>query len=430
MSISSLHEAARETPVIEKVDVCVCGGGPAGVSAAVAAARSGAVTRLIDVNGCLGGIWTAGLLCWFQGHKNKNGFINELREELISRGVAWDEAKSGMAADADEMKLLLERISLAAGVRLLYQTRVVDAHVENGRITHAVFENKSGRQAISANVFIDATGDGDLAVRAGCSFELGIGPENLMQPMSLIGIACGPESSEIADCLRGFAEPLGKNPRHVLKSEMERGGMTPSYAGPFMTMIREGLYLLMINHQYGVSGLDAQELTDATVEARAEIHRLVAALRSLGGRWRDFRLVVTADRIGVREGRRIHGLETIDREYLRIGKTVPDPVCLSYYSIDVHHLGAHVEFEKFEVRPYQIPYRALVAKDVDGLLMAGRCISGDFIAHSSYRVTGDASTMGEAAGFAAALCAEEKILPRQLEYRKLADLLPEKYAHA
>jgi hypothetical protein len=425
-----LQQPAVEIPVIEKVDVCVCGAGPAGVSAAIAAARQGAVTRLVDVNGCAGGIWTAGLLCWFQGHKQKTGFINELRTTLLERGVAWDEEKSGFAAEVDEMKLLLEELCQAAGVKMLYHTRVVDGHVENGRLKHAGIENKSGRQAIAADVFIDATGDGDLAARSGCGFDLGIGPEQVMQPMSLIAIATGPPSAEIADCLRGFAEPLGKNPKQVLRAEMEKAGVSPSYANPFMTMIREGLYLLMINHQYGVSGIDAQQVTNATIEARAEIHRLVGALRSLGGRWQDFRLVLTAEHIGVREGRRIHGLATVDKEYLREGRTVPDPVCLGRYPIDVHHLGQHVDFERFTVRPYQIPYRALVAKDIDGLMMAGRCISGDFIAHSSYRVTGDASPMGEAAGLAASICAKDKILPRDLDYGKLAPLLPDEYDSA
>lgn len=111
-------------------------------------------------------------------------------------------------------------------------------------------------------MFIDATGDGDLAARSACGFDLGIGPEQVMQPMSLIAIATGPRSQEIADCLRGLAEPMGKNPRHVLRAEMERAGVTPSYSGPFMTMFREGLYLLMINHQYGVSGI--VELTYAS----------------------------------------------------------------------------------------------------------------------------------------------------------------------
>jgi hypothetical protein len=416
-----------EIPVIEKADVCVCGAGPAGVSAAIGAARQGATVRMVDVNGCAGGIWTAGLLCWFQGHKHHTGFINELRRELLERGVAWDEKKSGMAAEVDEMKLLLEQLCNEAGVRVLYHTRVVDAVVQDGRITHAVIENKSGRQAIAADVFIDATGDGDLAARAGCGFDMGIGQEQVTQPMSLIAIATGPPHEQIADCLRGFAEAMGKNPRIELRDEMKRAGVKPSYGGPFMTMFREGLYLLMWNHEYGVSGLNAQDITDATIQARAEIHKLVTALRQMGGRWQDLRLVLTADRIGTREARRIHGLATVDKEFLREGRSVPDPVCEGRYGIDVHHLGRHVDFERFRVKAYQIPYRALVARDVDGLMMAGRCISGDFIAHSSYRVTGDASTMGYAAGLAASLCAEAGALPRELDYAELAPLLPEDF---
>ena len=204
MSRKSLLEPARDVPVVEEVDVCVCGAGPAGVSAAIAAARQGAATRLIDVNGCAGGIWTAGLLCWFQGHKRKAGIVNELREALIARGVAWDEAKSGMAAEVDEMKLLLEELCLDAGVRLLYHTRVVGGNVTDRRLTHAIIENKSGRQAIAAKVFIDATGDGDLAARAGCGFDLGIGPGQVMQPMSLIAIATGRNTEAAIERLPGL----------------------------------------------------------------------------------------------------------------------------------------------------------------------------------------------------------------------------------
>jgi hypothetical protein len=115
----------------------------------------------------------------------------------------------------------------------------------------------------------------------------------------------------------------------------------------------------------------------------------------------------------------------VDKEYPRLGKTVPDPVCLSKYSIDVHNLGVEIELERFPAREYQIPYRALVARDVDGLPMAGRCISGDFYAHANYRVTGTASPMGEAAGLAAALCARDKVLPANLDYESLQPLLPQ-----
>ncbi len=418
-----IMEAKRDVPVMEKVDVCVCGAGPAGVSAAISAGRQGASVRLLDVNGCAGGIWTAGLLTWFQGHKHKKGLIEEIRLELKKRGTGWDEKKSGFAAEVDEMKILLEELALASGVKFLYHTRVVDGVVENGRLTHAIIENKSGRQAIAADVFIDATGDGDLAARSGCGFDIGIGPEHIMQPMSLIAVATGPAHEEIADCLRGFGEAMGKNPRRELKAEMEKAGVTPSYAGPFMTMMREGLYLLMINHQYHVSGINAQDVTDATIEARAEIHKLVKALRSLGGRWKDFRLVVTADHIGVREARRIHGVAKVDQEFLREGRQVDDPVCEGRYPIDVHSLKKSADFERFKVKPYHIPYGALVAKDIEGLLLAGRLISGDFVAHSSYRVTGDASEMGESAGFAASICAKDKILPSQLDYAKLKPLL-------
>jgi hypothetical protein len=173
--------------------------------------------------------------------------------------------------------------------------------------------------------------------------------------------------------------------------------------------VRDDLFALMTNHEYGFRGIDARDVTRATLHARKEIHDLINGLRSLGGVWENLRLVATGAQIGVREGRRIRGLYTVTRDDLREGRTHPDAVCRVTFGIDVHSTDPSkekgIEKSGFRAKPYDIPLRSLIARDVQGLLMAGRCISGDFIAHSSYRVTGNAVAMGEAAGDAAARAA-------------------------
>ena len=172
------------------------------------------------------------------------------------------------------------------------------------------------------------------------------------------------------------------------------------------------------NHEYGYSGLDAGQVTQATLHARGEVHRIINALRALGGAWAGIRIVATADHIGVREGRRIHGAYTVTAEDLLSGRRHPDAVCTVNFPVDVHATsqahGAGYGNEGTRSRPYDIPLRALIARDVDNLLMAGRCISGDFLAHASYRVTGNAVPLGEAAGRLAAQAALAGRSPAEL----------------
>jgi hypothetical protein len=174
-----------------------------------------------------------------------------------------------------------------------------------------------------------------------------------------------------------------------------------------------------------VAATDADAISAATLRARAEVHRLVSGLRSLGGVWRDLRLVATGEQIGVREGRRIRGHYTVTAEDLLAGRRHEDAVCRVTFPVDVHatrleHGGSFEAVNRTHRSvPYDIPVRALIARDVDGLLLAGRCISGDFLAHSSYRVTGNAVTMGQAAGALGALAARSGRRPQDVPWAEV-----------
>jgi hypothetical protein len=206
---------------------------------------------------------------------------------------------------------------------------------------------------------------------------------------------------------------------------MSRAGVPPSYTKPCLWHVRDGLYVLMANHEYGYKGLDAREITEATLQARRELHGMIAGLRALGGIWKDLRLVATAEQIGVRETRRIHGLYTVTQQDLLDGARHEDAVCRVGFGIDVHSLSRgrgtdHEPVNRTLTKPYDIPARALIARDVQGLLMAGRCISGDFLAHSSYRVTGNAVQLGQAAGVMAATAVRSRRDPQQVPWEELS----------
>jgi len=411
------NEPARDIPVAGAYDVVVCGAGPAGVCAAIAAGRAGAKTLLLESQGCLGGIWTAGLLCWILDGHHKGGLIKEIVQRLEDRdaGFANRGGNGAFAYDPEIMKLTLEEFCLSAGVQMRLHTAVRAAHVQDRHIRLVVTESKSGRQAWRGRVFIDATGDGDLAAQAGCGFDFGRPGDGAAQPMSLLALISGVDYAAIEPFVRRPGEGMGTTKARLL-AEIERGGHSPSYRHPGIYPIRNDLFMLMANHEYEVSSLDAGDVTRATLQARQEVFRIVASLQSLGGSWGGLRIVATGEQIGVREGRRIHGRYTLTQEDLVRGARFDDAVCRVTFGVDVHSVKRAHEGQGYSrgvrSRDYDIPQRCLIAKDVDGLMMAGRCISGDFIAHSSYRVTGNAAVLGEAAGRIAARAVERNVLPQ------------------
>lgn len=436
-----MTDALPSTPLATPhVDVLVCGGGPAGVAAAVAAARRGMSTALIESSGTLGGIWTAGALSWVIDAENKGGVMAEITRRLDDRGARLGDPRSEYTYDVEQMKLVLEEMCLSSGVHVRLLTHVTAALRDGGRVIGVSTESKSGAENWHATVVIDATGDGDVAASADCAFEIGHPDSGESQPMSLMAIVGGIDMAQVADCVsgghafinRGPADDFDR-PKRALLAELMRAGRAPSYRGPTLFRIRDDTFALMANHEYGYSALDAADLTAATLHARAEIDEIVRALRSLGGRWASIHVQATADRIGVREGRRIAGVERVTRRDVLSGARWETAICHVEYPMDIHSLSAadggylsqRDGGSNLTGSPFDVPYGALVPRDVDGLLLAGRCISGDFWAHSSYRVTGNAVTIGEAAGVAAAVSVSSDVRPADVAWPELSRALVE-----
>jgi hypothetical protein len=420
----SFLEPAMTLPLVSDADVIVCGAGPAGVSAAIAAARSGAKVRLFEWRGCVGGIWTAGLLGWLIDF-DKPGLNRELVSKLEERGLRRGTDAESMTYEPEGMKLLLEEMLVEAGVKFQLHTRVAAAYRDGQRLSTIVTESKSGRQAWRAPVFIDTTGDGDLGALAGCEWEIGETKECPCQPMSLNALLVVKDAEALREFVRMDKQSPDENDgrkKDRIRQEIERTGHFPSYSKPTLWQVRDNLILAMFNHEYGTKPFDAAAVTEATVRARAEMNKMILGLRKLGGPWEGVQIAATAEQIGVRDGRRIRGRYVVSQADVASGATHDDAVVKPTFSVDIHALSAELNKTHgytnrgVKTKPYDIPLRALIARDVDGLMMAGRCISGDFIAHASYRVTGNAVAMGEAVGVVASIASKTQRLPHEVPW--------------
>lgn len=417
----SIELEPEKIPEAGAAEVIVAGGGPAGVCAAIAAAETGAVTMLIEEAGCLGGVWTSGALAWIldaEG-KSRKSILTRIVKTLRQRDELEFAGAGTPAFQVEAMKVLLDELSLAAGVKIRCYTRVVGVkRSSEGAISHLITESDSGREAWGGRVFIDCTGDGTLGALAGNAFELGEPSTHRTQPMSLLALLTGLDPEQVRPYLaeQGAWHEVAAR----FSSLLSEGTYRPSYRGVALFHLGKGLFMLMANHQYGCSSLDAGDLTKATIAARGEIYRQIQILRTRGPVWRNVQLVATGARIGAREGRRLNGLYRVTLRDVLTGKTHPDGICPVRFGIDVHALSQDGDC-KLEATPpvagcYEIPLRALIARDLLNLLMAGRCISGDFHAHASYRVSGNAAVTGQAAGILAALAAKRGTFPANVDY--------------
>lgn len=410
-------EPARRLPVRAQVDVVVCGGGPSGFIAAVAAARAGASVLLLERYGFLGGMATAGMvgpLSKFNlgGERIVDGIPGEFIRALHAAGGAIIDLPSGnIPYDAECYKLAAQRITRHAGVNILLHAQVaaaIPASDEPGRLTHVIIETKSGREAVAANQFIDCTGTGDLVARTSLPCKMrNQRASGELQPMSLYFRLGGVDTDKL-NVLMAHDGTKYANPelREALAGEVEAGRLR-NFGGPWAvhgSTIRPGEVSVNATRING-NAVDAADLSFSELVLREEVPLMIEIFRRHHKAFANCYLIETAPQVGIRETRAIRGLYTLSAEDVLTARAFPDSVALGGHPIDIHRADSSSQSAQFLTQPYHIPYRTLVPEGSENVLVAGGTLSATREAFGSVRVQAQCMALGQAAGVAAALCA-------------------------
>ena len=420
----------KSVPVIGSYDVVVAGAGPAGICAAVAAARSGVNVALVERYGVLGGNLTAGYVGPILGMVGKGTMRDEVMDLL---GVPDNDmiGETGVAHDMEKAKRVLAEFGAREKIDVFLQTPIVDGILEDMSLKGLVVMTKEGMRIIEGKVTVDATGDGDVAHFAGAPVEKGR-EDGLMQPVTLEFTLEGVDESWAITCI-GDVDDVKLNGERFLDycARCARQGLLPKNlaAVRLHPTVRPGQRQVNTTQYNGADATRVQDLFAAEVELRRQIEILVKFFRENLPGYEKCWCMASGDTLGVRETRRVQGEYVITAKELAAGKRFWDVVVhKAEFIVDIHNpAGAGQAEDKIQyVVPYDLPYRCFVPLKVENLLTAGRCISGTHRAHASYRVMSICMAMGEAAGTAAALCIKEGCTPRSLEVKKLQDVLTEK----
>jgi 2-polyprenyl-6-methoxyphenol hydroxylase-like FAD-dependent oxidoreductase len=407
MSTRTYRERARELPIARDVDVIVVGGGPAGLAAAIASARNGASTVLVERFGYLGGTATASLMACINGFRNQvepdftqtvRGIAQEIVLELKARGglghspypqksypTEPGQMEYSYAIDTERFKYVTLKLCVDAGVDLLFHTWFCDSIVEDGVLKGVIVENKSGRQALMAKVVVDASGDGDVAARAGAPFWQ----------------TAEDEAPRLVDALMYRIEFGASRPQEYHSCDF---GTNAVVWGP---------------RAQPIDGTNGDALSRAEVDTRLRVYEDFARKQADEPALAEARVVETPPLLGIRQTRFIEGEYKLTAEDAIEGRRFDDVIAISSCAI-IHSYGYR---RYLEHEGYDIPYRCLVPKGVDQILIAGRCISSEQQPYESHRAMIPIMAIGEAAGTAAALAAQQGVAPRELDVATLQDTL-------
>ncbi len=433
---------AREIPLVDRVQVLVVGGGPAGIAAAISAARAGADTALIERYGVLGGAATVGLVGPFMTSFSDDGstqVIGGIFDELVRRMEALGGAvhpskvrahspESGFYGfghdhvtpfDPEAFKLVAAEVALESGVRLRLHTDFVDPILEDRWLRGAIVHSKSGLGSIGADVVIDCTGDADVAYRAGASTVKGRESDGLMQPMTMFFRVGNVDDQAIIDHIAAHPEEEGQS-FHALVEQAKAEGrlqIARDKVGLYRS-VQPGVWRINTSRMQGLDGTEATDLTRAEVEGRRQVWELMRFFRESLPGFAEAVLLDTAVQVGVRETRRIVGQYVLTADDLATGRHFEDVIALAAFPFDIHPVmgdgggtTSALEAGLRTANVYEIPYRSLVPQEIEQLLVAGRCLSATHEAAGAVRVMPPCFAMGQAAGVAAARAIRDEMPP-------------------
>ncbi len=442
----SFRRYTRDLPCLESCDVIVCGGGPSGVAAALAARRSGAKVLLLEQTAQLGGVGTSGgVTMWLGGRTPQNewcvgGVFRELVDALLANGGAADPLAEtpgdarytpfgwnrglvhGVTFNVPPTIKLLDDKMAAAGVDLLYDTAVVDAVVRADRITHVVIHNKSGLQTVPVGCVIDATGDADVAARSGCDVTIGRDEDHLMTPATLMFSVDRVDRQALWQYIDENDTPRF---RELIKTLRQTGEWTFPYE-IFISfqVVDDDVFMINTSRLCDVDGLDGASITQGIIRGRQETMRLFDLMQRHFPGFSRARLRWIAPHLGIRETRRIVGgyMMTVDdvvsaRDfddvigYTSYGWDLPDPKKPSCQPMNENQVA--------KPRFTPIPYRIMVPKPVTNLICPGRAVSVERDVLGPLRVMAPCFAMGEAAGIAAAWTAAENGEIKDVDVKRL-----------
>ncbi len=448
----------RELSVKHRAQVIVLGGGPSGLCAAIAAARGGADTLLIEQNNCCGGMATAGLVAPFMtcydsagGTKLIRGLFEELVDRLIAVGGAIDPATvpAGQCYTsyivkghvhvtpfkAESLKIVADEMLAEAGVRVLYHTALVDAEAADGRIQRVILREKEGLCAAEAEVYIDATGDADLAAFAGAPFILGNG-QGKLQPSTMFfrigNVDLAAVDADIEKNRDNFYRVDGVNYRSLhwwVSKAREAGDWTLDRVSiGLFRGVDEDEWSINTSRIMGTDGTCSESLTAAELEGRRQVREIFAFFKKYVPGCENAKLLQTGSTVGIRETRHIVGKKRLTLEALLSCEKPEDAIMVAANSVDVHgkfgpRSNEYIALPEGEY--YGVPYGCLLPEGLSNLLVTGRSISADPEASGAIRVMPPCMALGQAAGAAAALALRDGVSVDALDVALLRKTLAE-----
>lgn len=400
----------REIPVIAEYDIVVCGGGPSGFIAAIAAARGGARVALIERLGFLGGMATASLVApisVFNYNERRiiDGIPWEFIERLIDVGGAREEKPLGnITFSPEKYKLIAQRMVLEAGVSLYFHSYLTGHKKAGKRITHVIIDNKNGAEAIAGKYFIDCTGDADLSYQAGVPMQP---MSSELQPATLIFMLGGVDTDSLP-MIRHNEQGVNYHDLDMRKILEDIGSKNklPQYGGPwYCGVLDNGLVLVNMTRTYA-NMADNRQATKTECHLREDVFTFLEILKENVPAFKNAHLVMTAPQTGTRETRRIQGVYTLKGEEYIEARDFPDAISRGCHPVDIHSSGSNNQRCQFLKDAAFVPYRCLIAPDFPNLLVGGRAFSADGVSSASVRVQASVMGLGQAAGAAAALCVQ------------------------